>query len=282
VTIAEALRSAEDRLRESDVPEPRRDAALLTAHVLGHDSVYLIAHSEAELAAAEIQQLNDMIQRRAGREPIQYITGHQEFFGLDFKVTPDVLIPRPETEILVERAIKFLEKLDDPRFFEVGVGSGCISISILHSLSRASAAAGDISERALAVARENAKRHSVDERLRLVAADVYDGLGGARFDAVISNPPYVPIRDIESLQAEVRDFEPHVALTDRGDGLSVIRRIIDEAPSHLKAGGLLLVEVGFAQGHAVGQLLDPSVWRSVEFIPDLQGIPRILAASSRS
>ena len=132
------------------------------------------------------------------------------------------------------------------------------------------------------VARENAKRHFVDMRLRLVAADVFEGLGGDRFDAVISNPPYVPVRDLKSLQAEVRDFEPHVALTDQGDGLSVIRRIIDDAPSYLKSGGLLLVEVGYAQGHAVEQLLDTSVWRSVEFIPDLQGIPRILAARSRS
>ena len=282
MTIAEALDIFADRLSRSGVPEPRKDAATLLSHTIGHDQIFLIAHSETKLSTDDEKQLMSLIERRARREPIQYITGHQEFYRLDFVVTPDVLIPRPETEFLVEEATKILRGKDNPRFCEIGVGSGCISVAMLRELPSATAVGVDISGAALTVAHENAVKHRVGDRLELIISDVFDRVGSELFDAIVSNPPYVPVSDVESLQAEVRDYEPAVALTDGKTGLTIIERIVREAPSHLNQTGSLLIEIGFDQADKVRAMFDPAVWAKVNLVPDLQAIPRIISTQRRA
>ena len=214
----------------------------------------------------------------ASREPYQYITGIQEFYGLEFEVTPDVLIPRPETEMVVEQALKLMTGNTTSSFCEVGVGSGCISVSILHELSSATAVAVDVSSEALNVTRRNAERLGVADRLTLIESDIFDELADNTFDVIVSNPPYVPVRDFAGLQAEVRDFEPHLALTDGSDGLSIIRRIVTESPQFLGECGYLLMEIGFDQSEKVASMFDQKIWETLDLLPDLQGIPRLVSA----
>jgi release factor glutamine methyltransferase len=281
VNIAEAIALCNAQLNEHDVPDSGRDAVLLVAFATGRDRTFLIAHPEAAMTPHQTTMLSEIAARRSTREPLQYIIGRQEFYGLEFEVTPDVLIPRPETEILVEHAIAFLSPIAAPRFCEIGVGSGCISISVLHELQNASAVAGDISRNALAVAGRNAAKHGVTGRLELIVSDLFDSVPAKAFDAILSNPPYVPELDFDSLQPEVRDHEPTIALTSGTDGLRAIERLINQAPEHLRPGGMLLFEMGFNQSGKVSEMLDEDVWTEIEFLPDLQGIPRILSALKR-
>ena len=275
MNVAAALSSACDFLQEAGIIEFRKESASLLAAVLHQNTTFFIAHPEYELSENESAVFRDYVGRRAKHEPFQYIVGHQEFYGLDFEVSPDVLIPRPETEILVECAVNILSGLDKPRFCEVGVGSGCISISILHAVGSATAISTDISDGALAVARKNARKHKVDGRFELRRANIFDGVGG-KFDLIVSNPPYVPAGQIGSLQAEVRDHEPHAALDGGSDGLATIERTIRLSPELLTRRGTLLLEIGFDQASKVGDLFDPVFWHAPEFLPDLQGIPRIV------
>lgn len=281
MNVADALEKCAKVLDENDVPNARQDAFQLVSSVTGRDKTFLIAHPEAELTDEQGSRLDTLTSRRASREPLQYIVGRQEFYRLNFEVSPDVLIPRPETEILVERAISFLASEPSPRFCEIGVGSGCISISVLHNLQHASALACDISENALSVARRNAQSNRVADRLQLINSDVFESIPYQEFDAILSNPPYVPEADFGTLQSEVRDHEPTIALTSGPDGLDVIERLINDAPSYLKSGGLLIFEVGFDQSNKVRRLIDDQMWPDIEFLPDLQGIPRILTAVKR-
>lgn len=279
MNIEDAISSAVSDLMAPGVPDPLRDARTLLSSVLSKDLAFIIAHPEYILSDEERRGLANAVSRRSAREPLQYIIGHQEFYGLEFRVTPEVLIPRPETEAVVETAIGLLEKLPEPRFFEVGVGSGCISVSILKHLPGARAVGSDISEAAIAVARENAERHGVLSRFELVCTDIFPELTSQnRYDVIVSNPPYVDIRDVASLQAEVRDFEPRIALTDNGDGLSIIRRIVESSPMHLKPRGALVLEIGFRQSQAVGEMFERGLWAEPEFRPDLSGIPRVVLA----
>lgn len=272
--IAETLTQATEILRKSGIAEPRREANSLLAFALRKDRTFLITHNIDELSDAEEAAFQAILKRRAAREPLQYITGRQEFYGLDFTVTPAVLIPRPETETIVEQAIGILNAQADPRFCEIGVGSGCISVAILHNVEQAAAVGLDISEKALKIAHLNAENHRVSERLDLRVSDVFSRLTGEKFDLIVSNPPYIPRADIAELQAEVRDFEPLNALTDGGSGLSIIERIIRGAPRFLKPRGFLLIEIGIHQAAAVKEAFDGKLWRGVEILPDLQGIPR--------
>jgi release factor glutamine methyltransferase len=192
-------------------------------------------------------------------------------------ITPDVLIPRPETEILVEEAVRLLRLAETSRFAEAGAGSGCISVSILHSVPNASATATDISAAALAVARENARRHSVAARLEFLETDLLNGITGP-FDLIVSNPPYIPNAQIAGLEPEVREHEPRLALSGGDDGLDIVRRLIDGSPRLLRPGGSLLIEIGFDQSEQVRSLFASDKWHGVEFLPDLQGIPRIAKA----
>jgi release factor glutamine methyltransferase len=281
VKIAEAIKTGAETLRNSSVVSPERETMLLLRHVLKCDAAFIYSHPERRLNAVESILFKAVIKRRAAHEPFQYISGVQEFYGLDFAVTPEVLIPRPETEILVETAINEFKGREDVRFCEIGAGSGCISVSILANLPNSIAVAGDISPAALAATAKNAEMHHVSDRLRLVLSDVFEGLSDEAFDMIVSNPPYVPELDIETLQAEVRSFEPHLALSGGAYGLDIIKRIVAESSKYLKEKGLLLIEIGWDQSDTVDRLFDRTVWRTVEFVPDLQGIPRIIKARLR-
>jgi release factor glutamine methyltransferase len=281
LSIAQATLEATQVLRRAGVPEARREAASLLAHVIARDRAYIMTHAERLLPASDARRFREYVERRAAGEPLQYITGHQEFFSLDFEVTPAVLIPRPETELLVETALDLLGTTSaaPQRICDVGTGSGCIAITILHERSFTQAVGLDISELALRVAARNAARHRVRERLALVASDCFAALDerAARFTLIVSNPPYVATEALAGLQREVREHEPRVALTPGADGLDVIRRLLTDAPHFLDAGGHLLMEIGFDQHAAVEELIDPQVWQLLDIHKDLQGIPRTVA-----
>lgn len=281
MNIAEALNNASTALVDAALKEPQRDARLLLRSALQRPKEFLFAHPEYELTDAEQAAFNHALARRKNHEPVQYITGRTEFYGLEFIVSPAVLIPRPETEILVENAVEFLRDTRRARFCEVGVGSGCISVSMLTQLPRASAIAVDLSPEALEVARQNAEKHNVIDRLDLRLSDVFDSVAEDGFDAVVSNPPYVSIVEIATLDREVRNFEPEMALTDNSDGLEVIRKILAHSSHKLRPGGVLFMEVGYEQSTRILPLLSPEKWADVRFFSDLQSIPRILRAFRR-
>ncbi|MGI9056246.1 MAG: peptide chain release factor N(5)-glutamine methyltransferase [Pyrinomonadaceae bacterium] len=278
MNISETLKQATEILEQNIIVEPRREANSLLAFALEKDKTFLIAHSEYELSETETITFEKLLTRRAAHEPLPYIRGHQEFFGLDFVVTPDVLIPRPETELIVEAASEILQTKEKGHFCEIGTGSGCISISILHEVKNATATGADVSENALAITKINAEKNAVADRLNLIESDGFENFENEKFDLVVSNPPYVPKDDFESLQAEVRDFEPHIALTDGKNGLSIIEKIIIDAPRFLKPDCYLLMEIGFNQSFKVEEMFDTNIWQTVEFLPDLQGIPRMAKA----
>jgi release factor glutamine methyltransferase len=265
-------------LKQSGVAEARREASSLLVMAIGRDAAFLVAHPEYKLSDAEESTFRELVKRRSNREPLQYIRGHQEFYGLDFVVSPDVLIPRPETELLVEGVLEVLLGIAEPSICEVGIGSGCIAVSILHSLPGATAVGLDVSPSALDVARINAEKNGVESRLDLRESDVFEAINIDIFDVIVSNPPYVPAADLDSLQAEVRDFEPGVALTDGGDGFSIISKIVSESPHFLRREGFLFLEIGFNQATRVREMFDRNIWRSIDLLPDLQGIPRIVKA----
>lgn len=277
-SIAEILQTSAEILHRSEIKESRREAVSLLALALQKDKTFLIAHDDYQLSAEEEKRFQEFLTRRANREPLQYIRGTQEFFGLNFIVTPDVLIPRPETELIVESAIEILREETNPRFCEIGVGSGCISISILHEIENASAIGLDISENALKIAETNARQNKTADRLKLKTSDVFENLRDEKFDLIVSNPPYIDLMHIETLQPEVRDFEPHTALTDGADGFSIIEKIIVGAPQFLRGGGYILLEIGFDQSARVSEIFDQSVWQPPEFLKDLQGIARTVKA----
>jgi len=276
-SIAEALKEASRSLDGAGVPEARRDASSLLSFVLGRDRTFLISHAEDVVDDDSVDRLREFVERRAAGEPLQYITGAQDFYGREFRVTPDVLIPRPETELLVEAALE-VTKADSPFICDVGTGSGCIAVTLLCELAGARAVAVDKSAAALEIAKLNAAKQSVTDRAVFVVSDCFDALDAReyQFDLIVSNPPYVSESALEGLQREVRDHEPRVALSPGPDGLSVIRRLLTEAPAYLKPNGHLLMEIGFDQGEAVRSLVDDSVWSLQEVRPDLQRIPRIV------
>ena len=278
MNISETLQKAAEILKQNGIVEPRREANSLLAFALGKDKTFLIAHSEYELSENEKAAFSKFLTRRAAHEPLQYIRGQQEFFGLDFVVTSDVLIPRPETELIVEAAIEILKTKANPHFCEIGTGSGCISISILHEVENATATGADISENALKITKLNAEKNEVIGRLKLLKSDVFENVENEKFDLIVSNPPYVPGEDFETLQLEVRDFEPQIALTDGENGLTIIEKIISDAPEFLKPDCYLLMEIGFNQSFKVKEMFDEKIWQTVEFLPDLQGIPRMTKA----
>lgn len=278
--IAAAIAAAAAKLQAAGIDDARREASSLLAFVLAKDAVFLFAHPEFTLSNDETANFAAVVERRANREPFHYIVGQKEFYGLEFLVAPGVLIPRPETELLVEDAINFLSELPQPQFLEIGVGSGCISVSILHNVPRSTAVGVDISQTALDIAAENAKRLHVAERFTLKLGDVYEDVEG-KFDLIVTNPPYIPDSDLANLQTEVAGFEPHSALFGGSDGLDIVRRIVAGAPRFLKAGGQILIEIGFGQAASVKELFDAEIWGEIGFIRDLQGIERHVKAKFR-
>ncbi len=260
--------------------QPRRDAELLLLRIIQRDRAFLLTNPDAELTTEQTQQYDQWLRRRAAHEPIQYILGEQEFFGLTFHVTPDVLIPRPETEHLVEALLERVPHDELLQIADVGTGSGAIAVALAHSLSQGRITALDISDAALAIALENAKIHHVNDRIRFLNSDLLSAVAGEQFDAVVSNPPYVAESDRDSLERQVRDYEPVSALFAGPSGLDIYNRLIPQARELLKPGGWLLMEIGQGQQDALTQLL--SGWSRVGFIDDLQGIPRVACAQRRA
>jgi release factor glutamine methyltransferase len=262
-------------LETAGIAEPRREAKSLLAFVIKQDHTFLIAHYDYVLTAIEEKTFSELISRRSKREPLQHITENQEFYGLDFFVSKDVLIPRPETETIVETSLQNLT--ENSTFCEVGIGSGCISVSILHNLVSATAIGLDISEKALKIAETNAKTHNVSNRLTLKTSDIFSSLTTEKFDAIVSNPPYIASETISTLQPEVQYFEPLNALTDGGNGLSIVETLITESPKYLKPNGFLLIEIGFDQAEIVRSFAENSkLWSQIDFLPDLQGHLRVI------
>lgn len=276
-----ALRNlvSEGAIRLSAGPHPdraRQDTDTLLLHVLEKTKSWLLAHSDEQLAASEASRYAELLERRYRGEPIQYIVGEAEFYGLPFRATPDVLIPRPETEHLVEKALEVAASFPAPRIVDVGTGSGCIAVALAHHLPQARITAIDLSAPALAIAEENAKRNGV--ALRFLEGDLLTPVAGEHFDLIVSNPPYVPLADRASLAVEVRDHEPALALFAGPDGLEICRRLIPSAFAALVPGGFLLLEIGHGQSQAIAALLAASGFRQIELIPDLQSIPRVACA----
>jgi release factor glutamine methyltransferase len=252
---------------------------MLVLHLTRRDRAFLVANPLAELSAEGAVRYYALIERRLAGEPMQYITGETEFYGLPFHVNRDVLIPRPETEHLVEKAIAFAAKIERPRIVDAGTGSGAIAIALAHKLPTAPITAVDVSAAALAIARRNAERNGVADRIRFLEGDLLAPVTGELFEIVVSNPPYVAENDRASLSVEVRDYEPGLALF-AGNGLDVFRRLIPDARAVLAPGGLLALEIGYGQDSAVAGLLTDSGFEQIEFTADLQGIPRVVSARS--
>jgi release factor glutamine methyltransferase len=277
--LKQALASAIDRLEAADVGSPRMNAEVLLMFVLGVNRAYLYAHPERELSVEDGARYDEVLAQRATGLPAQYITGHQEFWGLDFVVSPAVLIPRPETEHLVETVLELARGTERPKLVDIGTGSGCVALALAHELKDVEAYAVDVSAEALALARANAARLGLDGRVLFLQSNVLEALAGVHdFDFVVSNPPYVGFGEADKVQKSVRDFEPRVAVFAGEQGLDVIRRLIEQAHRALKPGGWLALEIGYSMRDAVVNLLSPTMWEDVRVVPDLQGIPRVVAA----
>ncbi len=292
-TIQRVIQWTSDHFSTKGIDTARLDAELLLSSVLKCDRIYLYTHFDKPLHDKERAAFRALVKRRAAREPIAYILGEREFFGRAFYTTPYVLIPRPETEHLIEYAVPWLQaaatknpqglNISGLRGLDIGTGSGCIAISLLAEMPRLNMLATDISPEALSVARTNAKRHHVDTRIEFLEGDLLEPIQGESFDIVLSNPPYVEdTAEVRAeLEADVLDFEPPQALFAGCDGLSIVRRLLTEIPRVLRPGGLFLCEFGHTHGEVVlGLMRDMPEWRESHAIKDLQGYVRAVAAET--
>ena len=279
-TLASAMADARRRLAAAGVEAADREAQWLIEHALGLTGSSHLADSARPLNERERAKVNDYVTRRAAREPLQYILGSQEFCGLDFDVNPAVLIPRPETELLVKEVIRRLTRGGRPTVVDVGTGSGCVAVTLARALSSARIFATDLSVQALETAKRNASRHGVDTTIHWLEGDLLVPLAGVCCDgevtAIVANPPYIRESEWSGLQPEVSGYEPRMALVAGAKGTEVHERLLDEAASFLAPGGLLAMELG--QGQSVGlraQIETMSVYERVEILPDEAGIDRI-------
>jgi len=284
--LSEVLRAAVHRLSRDGVPSPRMNAELLLMFTLACDRAYLYGHPERELTNDERARYEEALTQRAKGIPAQYITGHQEFWGMDFIVSPAVLIPRPETEHVIERVLEVLAAgrgaetaRRRPRLADVGTGSGCIALALAKELPQAEIHATDISSEALEIARANATRLNLDTRIGFHQADLLAGIEPP-FDAVVSNPPYVGLAEEDQVQLEVRKFEPRTAVFAGQSGLEVIERLVPQAYAVLEPKGWLVLEMSGTISDKAQRLLHG--WANLEVMPDLQGIPRVLSAQKPS
>jgi len=306
--VRSALAEGIAQLDRENVPSAALAAELLLMHALGRERAWLYAHPEHELEAATRVQYYSLIARRASGVPTQHLTGHQEFWGLDFEVTPDVLIPRPETEHVIEVALECLgiaSGADSPhrneefRIADLGTGSGCIAIALARELPNARISATDISAAALEVSRRNAARHGVTSRIDFVECNLVDFLlhgspvanargkrfedyGPGSFDLIASNPPYIGLNEAATLPREVRQHEPEAALFGGETGTEIYAPLVAQATALLKPGGILVVELGHNSAEHVSRLLNSPVWTSIRFTSDLAGIPRVASAARNS
>src|SRR5215470_10648435 len=279
--LKQAVDSAYRLFIENDVSSLRLNAELLLMFVLGRERAFLYAHPERELTADEQTSYDDVIRERARGCPTQYITGHQEFWGLDLLVSPAVLIPRPETEHVVETVLELVRdyRADGParlRLLDVGTGSGCIALAVASELPHTELHACDISEEALEIARINAARLALGGKVLFRKSDLLSVYSGEHFDFVISNPPYVGECDADKVQKQVREFEPRIAVFSGQEGLDIYRKLVPQAHEHLRPGGWFVAEIGFSEEARVRELL--AGWEDIQVTADLQGIPRVVAA----
>jgi release factor glutamine methyltransferase len=284
--VRAALRAAIARLEESNVPSAPLAAELLLMHVLQRDRTWLYAHPEFELSPKDAAAYAQLIERRSGGVPTQYLTGRQEFWGLEFEIGPGVLIPRPETEHVIEVALERLgaRRAELLRIADVGTGSGCIAISLARELPRAEIVATDISPAALDYAQRNAARHRVSNRIQFLRADLLEaaieapGRAENRFDLIVSNPPYVGRNDSTNLPREVREHEPAEALFAGDDGLEIYPVLIEQGARKLAPNGILVLELGYNGAQYVGSLLSAPHWTDLRVTRDLAGIERVISA----
>jgi len=292
VCLKDALAAAISRLTAAAVPSPRMNAELLLMFTLACDRAYLYAHPERQLTPRESARYENALAERARGVPAQYITGHQEFWGMDLIVSPAVLIPRPETEHIIETTLELAragslpssgaddaresEKTGTLRIADVGTGSGCIALALAKELPYAEIHATELSSEALEVARANAARHHLESRIHFHQADLFGDLATTLFDFVVSNPPYVGESEADQVQLEVRKFEPRQAVFAGPTGLEVIARLVPQALLALKSGGWLVLEISGTISSRIAPLLQD--WTHCEIRPDLQGIPRVAAA----
>ncbi len=286
-------------MRDAHVPSYTLAAELLLLHVLGRNRTWIYAHPEEEVSAADAEQFSSLIIRRAAGEPTQHLTGKQEFWGLEFEVTPDVLIPRPETEHVIEVALDRLAARElragrkqtlsgeGLQIADIGTGSGCIAIALAKELPGSRVYATDISSSALAVARRNAARHGLSDRIHFIESSLLDALADSSLaarhwplllDLIVSNPPYIGRRDASTLMREVRDHEPEIALYGGEEGYEFYANLIAQAAVQLKPSGILVLELGYNSLPAVQPLLDLPTWTNASVTNDLAGIPRVIAA----
>ena len=297
-----------DLLKKSGLENPELEAALLLSKVLRINTTYIYAHPKNWVQSDKIKEFELLLERRIKREPIAYILGEKEFYSRSFIVTPDVLIPRPETEILVEEALKIINNIPYPTVLDVGTGSGCIAVTIACEAGNAQNFATDISFEALMVARANSERHKVAKRISLICADFLSCFNENSFDIILSNPPYIPEGEFYSLESNVRDFEPKISLIGGGsilrqgsgqalrlhpstvrselvedsrpttgeEGLNCIRKIVHEAGKVLKNGGWCIIEVGANQSEKVSEIFKGVGFKEVSAVKDLAGIERVV------
>ncbi|WP_041914227.1 peptide chain release factor N(5)-glutamine methyltransferase [Selenomonas ruminantium] len=280
-TIGRILKWTEDYFAQKGIENPRLDAEVLLGHVLHKQRIYLYVHFDEPLQAAELAAFREMIKKRIAHVPVAYILGEKEFMGLTFKVTEATLVPRPDTEILVQAAVDRLRQLgvEAPHFADIGTGTGAVGLSVLHFVQDAILDTVDISPAARAVAEENAATLELKERAHFFTGDLLAPLQGNTYTAILSNPPYIPAKDIEGLSADVRNSEPHTALDGGEDGLDFYRRLCSEAPAMLTAGGFMAFEVGIKQAEDVAKLAkaNPLICRT-EILKDYAGIERVVVA----
>ena len=278
-TIGRILKWTEQYFGSKGVESPRLDAEVLLSHVLEKERIYLYVHFDQPLEAKELAAYKALIKQRVEHVPVAYLLGQKEFMGLNFKVTPATLIPRPDTEILVQAAVERLRGRENCSFADIGTGSGAICLSVLSFVQGSHAVTVDISQEARAVAEENAARLGLADRIEFFTGDLLEPIKDRKFTAILSNPPYIPEKDIEGLQAEVRCKEPYGALSGGKDGLDFYRRLCSEAPDLLEDEGFMAFEVGIGQAAVVAKLAEenPLIQRT-EILKDLAGIERVVLA----
>ncbi|MGB7730722.1 MAG: peptide chain release factor N(5)-glutamine methyltransferase [Candidatus Acidiferrum sp.] len=296
-SVRSLLKQGTDQLRAADVPSHTLAAELLLLHASSQNRTWLYSHPEALLPDPVVAAYFALLKRRASGVPTQHLTGKQEFWGLEFEVSPQVLIPRPETEHLIEVALDRLAVREiragrPPRLngenvtlLDIGTGSGCIAIALAKELSAATVYATDISKLALEIAGRNAAHHALSDRIQFLESDLFAAFRSSlaqtprvSFDLIVSNPPYISLREADSLPIEVRDHEPHAALFGGIEGYEIYGALIPNAAQYLKSGGLLVLELGYNSLPAVEPLLDRSSWIKVAITKDLAGIPRVISA----
>jgi len=277
-SVRRVLTWATDDLKKRSFESPRLDVELLLARVLKLDRIGLIVESERPLSSSELSAFRDLFKRRRGGEPIAYLLGEREFFGIKFKVDRRVLIPRPDTERLVEVALERTQlKNMHGGALDLCTGSGCVAIAFARARPTWSVTAVDISGDALAVARDNALRIGAVRNVRLLQGSLFEAVSGERFDLITANPPYIPKDELRVLPVDVRDYEPHLALDGGSDGLDFVRAIADAARAHLNPGGVLAMEIAFDQGERAKQVLTQHGYEAIELARDLAGRERVVS-----